>query len=854
MSSELMSDLSLQSKAQARFIQRTINLKRLFYTRYKYMIGVAAAVSFGLAIPGWFLISPQYMATAVVQFSPTRPSVLPSGQAEVITDYTAYVETEANKMRGAVVQARVAMDAEVLKSPIIGKQADPTAYLMKHISAVHTPNTQHVDISFQSEDRTTALNVVNATVKEYTKLATAAEASRQGQLTQVLIDERKRLDGELDRLTKEIQARRDSLGTLPLSNEGSADPESRSYHDNYAKSLQDQTTAEVRAEELQTKVARLEELSKENASNPGKKIYEFGVEARVPTDPTVMELKRQLAIEEAKLASVADTFLPDQPKVKVQQDQVAAMQRQVAESETRARKDILQSTLEQYRLDHMTATSTVEDARKRVAEMEVRITEYQKEAIGARNENDIVREMVVEKQATANELRQIDQSIRERNADSQAPASIMETIPANAPERPNNRKRVQVVALCFLFGIACGLALGFLMELFDQHLHSAEDIRFVTDLPLFASVPHVSADSIPKGASPALIAAEYPGSTTANEYRRVLTRIVYPPEGSAEINTCLVTSASRGDGKTTLATNLAIVLAQANRRVLLLDISARRPGVEKAFGMNPGPGLSEVFAGEVAPNDVVRPSNFPNLSILGPGLQPQEIIGKLASRDMVEFLEQAEEAFEHVIIDSPPVLLMSDGKLVAPVVDGVVVVAGVRNSTIGMLRRTISDLQSVGANLMGVVLTGVLPTRGGYMKENLEQFYQYGDELLAEAPRSGRGFPSRGAGPAPSNTIMLVDLPPRRELETLDDESDPEPESHYATPVLVDDDGETVWGSDPAIDDTVVESAEDTEPDESAYMPEMEEEQPEVPRSNPFFDRPANNGDRAPRAKRGPWD
>ncbi|MFO7975861.1 MAG: hypothetical protein R6V12_14645, partial [Candidatus Hydrogenedentota bacterium] len=142
----------------------------------------------------------------------------------------------------------------------------------------------------------------------------------------------------------------------------------------------------------------------------------------------------------------------------------------------------------------------------------------------------------------------------------------------------------------------------------------------------------------------------------------------------------------------------------------------------------PGPGLGDVLFGEREPNEIVRETEYANLYVIGPGTQRDIVVGKLASRDMVAFFEQAEHAFDHVIIDTPPALLMADAKLLAPVVDGVVVVVGVGASTTGMVQRCLNDLRQIGANVIGVVLNKVRPTRGGYLRRNLHQYYDYLEE------------------------------------------------------------------------------------------------------------------------------
>jgi capsular exopolysaccharide synthesis family protein len=296
---------------------------------------------------------------------------------------------------------------------------------------------------------------------------------------------------------------------------------------------------------------------------------------------------------------------------------------------------------------------------------------------------------------------------------------------AQAPVLPNYSRRLKMMALVLMGSCAAGMGVGIWRELTDQTVRSAQDVQYVTDLPLIATVPDSQLDRLPTSAENPVLSADHPDTVSSDEYRRILTRIIYPPEGTAELNTVLVTSATRGDGKTSVACNLAISLARANRRVLLLDVCARRPTVERTLGLEQGPGLAEILASELQADEAIRPTRFENLSVLGPGLLGKEVIGKLASRDTVTFLEQAEQSFEHVIIDTPPALLMADARLLAPIVDGVIVVIGADITTLGMAQRCLSSLQQIGANIIGVVLNRLRHTPGGYLRGNLEKYYTY---------------------------------------------------------------------------------------------------------------------------------
>jgi len=269
------------------------------------------------------------------------------------------------------------------------------------------------------------------------------------------------------------------------------------------------------------------------------------------------------------------------------------------------------------------------------------------------------------------------------------------------------------------------VGVGVLRELTDHQLRSSKDLTRLTPLPVIASIPHADSDEFVQAANVPLLTMDHPSSMAADEYRRILSRMLYPPEEMTEISSLLVASASSRDGKTSLACNLAIALTQAHRQVLLLDISSQQPAIEGCFGLTASTGLAELLREESAPEQCLRETDYEGLYVMGPGVRVKDLASRLASRRMTDFLEWAEQRFDHVIIDSPPSLLMSDAKLLAPLTDGVIVVVGAGVSTVGMVRRCLQEMEQLKANVLGVVLNGIRPMRGGYLKRRRRLFYAY---------------------------------------------------------------------------------------------------------------------------------
>ena len=451
-----------------------------------------------------------------------------------------------------------------------------------------------------------------------------------------------------------------------------------------------------------------------------------------------------MAIEENALAIAEETYQLGAPQLKVQRDRRDSVYAKLNDAKQAARRTAIGTALERARADAGLAQRLSEDAaelersrRERVEQLEARsltMMQAQNQLDEWEREADSMQQFLT---TTLGAITQID-------VESNAPASVEVAAQPYAPAQPSHRRQIQAIVALIALSMGTGVCAGFLREMTDQQIRSPQDLAFVTQAPLLAVVPHTRYDQLPNDVHASTVMITHPASTTADEYRRILARIVYPPEGSAEMNSCLITGASRGDGKTTVACNLAAALAQASRTVLLVDICARRPNVERNLGMDPAQGLAEIFESGLAFEACVRASNVPGLDVLGPGTAKGFVVGRYASRELVQLLEQAEQSYDHVIIDSPPALLMADAGMLAPVVDGVIVVAGAGVSTQGMVRRCIQDLAQAGAHVAGIVLNRAKPVPGGYMAANLQSYYHYGTE--ERAPSS-----------APDPTILLLD-------------------------------------------------------------------------------------------------
>lgn len=289
-----------------------------------------------------------------------------------------------------------------------------------------------------------------------------------------------------------------------------------------------------------------------------------------------------------------------------------------------------------------------------------------------------------------------------------------------------NFTRIMVVGA--ILGLAAGLTLAYMLELADKSFRSPDEITEELGIPVVGHIPMLQADrrrvALSTKLDPSLCAFHHPRSAQAEAYRAVRTALYFSTRGERH-KVIQVSSAEPGDGKSTLAANLAISIAQSGRRVLLLDADFRRPRVHKLFGLERKGGLPLVINGTAEPDDEIQETEVANLWTLTCGTRPDNPSELLTSAQFEEFLDVVREKYDFVIVDTPPLLAVTDPSAVAARVDGVLLTLRLSPRARGQIRRSSELLESMGANILGVVVNAVADGRSRYGRYGYST-YRYG--------------------------------------------------------------------------------------------------------------------------------
>ena len=190
-------------------------------------------------------------------------------------------------------------------------------------------------------------------------------------------------------------------------------------------------------------------------------------------------------------------------------------------------------------------------------------------------------------------------------------------------------------------------------------------------------------------------------------YKRLRTNIRFCIRDQKCRKLCL-TSGGPGEGKSITLLNLAISIAQTGKKVLLVDADLRRPAVARLLVEKASPGLSEILMGDVAVEDAIRPEAYPNLDIIFSGEIPPNPSELLSSENMQQVIETCAEHYDYILVDTPPVNVVTDACIVANLLDGVLLLAWQKRSRKDALRQAVNNLKLTGANVLGYILNGVV--------------------------------------------------------------------------------------------------------------------------------------------------
>lgn len=592
-----------------------------------------------------------------------------------------------------------------------------------------------VRISFTDRDPVLAADVANAVSDAYQQFNFDTRYSTTAQAAEFLTKEVARIQSEIAEMERKLQdlgSRKEILalsdGTKDISEQALSDLNSR-YVDAQGR--------------LALAAARDEAVRK----TPVDALPE------VLNSPLIANLRQQHAEVERRYRQMAERFKEDWPPLRQLKEELeGARERLDIESSTIARqvRGVARAEHERIRSELERLDIEVENQKGEVQRVNRDAIEY----ASLQNEVETRRKVLAELVA-----RQSETATSERLTDTRA-SNIRVVDAAEPPSSPVRPKKAMTLLISIILGLGLGGAIAFLLEHLDSTVKNEQDVDRWAALPALGHIPlsqplrAVRADEDPhheaKHCTVDLASHLDPHSPFAEAFKNLRTSLLLAsPERPPR--SIVVTSAEPGDGKSTIALNLAIVLTQLGRRVLVLDGDLRRPRLHKMLGVPNEVGLSSLLSGNAEPQDAIQETEVPNLRAIPSGPippNPSELLDSPALERLMERLLD-EEGFDQVVVDSPPSVQVSDGVILSSALEATILVVRAGRTARASLALAASRLRQGRGRVAGAVLNAITDAGGYYYRYRYYRHYaEDGTATRKRASSRRRGSRDREAGQA----------------------------------------------------------------------------------------------------------
>ncbi len=716
---------------------------RILRKHWRLSLGFFIAVEAGLAL-FLFSLDNVYESHARIEVeAPAGENVsINSGAAPPAIQQQEYLDTQTQILKGDWLALGVINELHLDQNPAFLKQSwiqklpnkilslvipsrgdgqTQTEKLLEiykgQFSVEQVRNSRLVDVSYESYDPQLASQIVSTALRQYLEMTHRSKYEATLRAAESMAPELNELKSAAEKASR-------ALLEFQRSHEGVEFGTTTAPGPNGTQTTISGNPLSVRVAELnqQLTAAMADRLQQESYLH----LLENGNNDALPQmkdDPVIQGIATRIADSRAQLAQALAVYGENNPQVKklqmqveelnsqmqVERGRIAAHVRSAYNSAVR-REELIQKTLRELKgpLDASNANIAQYDALKREADATSNLyTEL----------SSRIKELGVSGSLNANNIRVVDQ--------------------ARVPELPSGPHRIRMLLAGLLFGIVGGVGLAFVSEGMDDTISSLDDLRTWSSIPALALVPEFSRTPrtrslpAPNGSAAALqsvitiknkgipVFIERPRSPEAESIRNLGTAIRLSGLSDRRVQTVLITSAFPGEGKTTLAVNLAVALARYGK-TCLVDADFRHPAITSSFGLSLKPGLQDLLVRARGLREVCTPlPESPSLTVIGTGMRHPDALEILTSQRMRDLVEELRAAYEYVVLDSPPIIPFADARWLSTLSDGAVIVARTSATTRRALMWSIELLEEVHAPVLGVVLNGV----------NLQsEYYAYGVE------------------------------------------------------------------------------------------------------------------------------
>ncbi len=679
--------------------------------RSRWIVLLTMAVALGIGLTYITVATPIYTSTSRIYVQQSGPKILTEAEGVMTQSQPKnYLYTQAELLKSTPILSSALERTDIKQLKIFHKVDNPIDYLkIKGLSVSVGKKDDIIDISSDSPDSVEAARLVNAIVDSYRKYHATRKRSTTGEVLRILQEEKRERDKEPAQKLKAMMALKSENIAVAFEDRNS----------NIILDRLDTLSAELTQADLQMVEAK---FVYENAKS-------------MMADPA--RLKRYAESERAKgiYISTADEWSQLGTELEQLQMQLSDLRRQSAPNQSAM--GALQTKVNQIENRLAYLYRKFAETQLAIAEQQYKAAKQKQEQIAGYFETQRHKALQLNKQLAAytmlrSEYEQakklcdiLDERIKEINITEDTGSlniSVLEIArPADKPSKP---PKARYMAIALLFGLVSAGGLALVRDRMDQRFRSMEEISAALGLPALGVVPSMSRKEGPaiQGKKAFLDSR----SVWAETYRMMRTAVLFS-DTKAKSRIILVTSPEAADGKSTVVSNLAIAMAQDGQKTLVLEADFRKPMQNKIFGVNHNnKGLSSVLAGADELEEVIKTTCVSGLDILTCGPDVQNPSEMLHSANFNKAMKLLAKQYDRIIVDSPPVLPVTDAQILASICQITILVLRAEKSTWKASRQAHDALIRVGARVLGVVVNDV-PKNGRFGYYGGEGYYDSGN-------------------------------------------------------------------------------------------------------------------------------
>lgn len=664
----------------------------MWRSRWIALASMVASMSIGLIYINRIL--PIYTSTSKIYVEPSGPKILTEAEG-VMTQSKNYLYTQAELLKSTPILLAALKQTGTKRLKVFEKVDNPVAYLKeKGLDVSVGKKDDIITISFDSPDPCEAAEFVNAVVDSYITYHATRRRSTTGEILRVLQQEKRVRDKELSQKLKAMMEFKSENSTLAFEHQNS----------NIILDALAQLSDEMRQAQLETIDAKSAfETVKSIVANPAglKQLVEAerakGVLTLAVDERT--RLKTELEQLQGQLAALDQRITPNHPWIRTLRQKLDRTQEKLAELEAefaRAQLTIAKRRHEAAVGKERQISGYFEEQRRLAIELNKGLAEY--------------RILESDWEQTKKLCDIVDDRIKEINVTEDVGClyiSVLEL--AHPTDDPSGPPKARYMTFALLMGIMLAVGLIVLRDYMDQRFRSAEEVSAVLGMPILGTVPSMS-QKLSVAARGRKVCLD-PRSSWAEAYRRICTEVFFGTP-KAKVKTILVASPTTHDGRSTLASNLAIAMAQAGQKTLILDADFGKSMQQMIFEVNHHDvGLSTTLAGITTSGAAIQSTSVKGLELLPSGPDVPNPSEMLNSDRFTQLLDILSDRYDRVIVDSPVVVPITDARTLAAVCNVTVIVVAANKSARKTTLQARDGLLSAGARILGVVVNDV-PKKG----------------------------------------------------------------------------------------------------------------------------------------------